>query len=183
MARSARSDPRGLRAARRASFPAVRARRATAGRHHPATVADVRAALEAFGDGAYYGVRLVELVPAVQRDDGLVLGRLIGAGHIVLYDQPRSPWRLGDPLSDKHRGLLDSAGADVSTAGVVVWPADTLRRFMLGYVLAHELGHHIVQHERRLRGERAREHAITKCGQTPSPPACGIGSRGPEPAR
>jgi Zn-dependent peptidase ImmA (M78 family) len=32
---------------------------------------------------------------------------------------------------------------------------------MLGHVLAHELGHHVLQHERRLRGERAartREH-------------------------
>ena len=26
---------------------------------------------------------------------------------------------------------------------------------MLGYVLTHELGHHILQHERRLRNERA----------------------------
>jgi predicted Zn-dependent protease len=26
---------------------------------------------------------------------------------------------------------------------------------MLGHVLAHELGHHVLQHERRRRGERA----------------------------
>jgi Zn-dependent peptidase ImmA (M78 family) len=44
---------------------------------------------------------------------------------------------------------------------VVAWPGDTLRRFMLGYVLAHELGHHLLQHERRLsgaRGARTRDH-------------------------
>jgi hypothetical protein len=114
-----------------------------------------------FGEEAYYGVHLVELAPAAHRDGGLVLGRLIAPGHIVLYDQLRSPWRLGDPLSSTHRALLASAGADVSIPGVVVWPGDTLRQFMLGHVLAHELGHHVVQHERRLRGERGvrtREH-------------------------
>jgi len=106
-------------------------------------------------------VRLVELIPAAHGDDGLVLGRLIAPGHVLLYDQPRSPWRLGKRLSDKHRALLASAGADVSIPGVVTWPGDTLRRFMLGHVLAHELGHHMLQHERRLRGERGartREH-------------------------
>jgi hypothetical protein len=50
---------------------------------------------------------------------------------------------------------LQAAGADLSEEGVVSWPGDTLRRFMLGHVLAHELGHHVLQHERRLRGERA----------------------------
>ena len=38
---------------------------------------------------------------------------------------------------------------------MITWPRDTLKRFMLGYVLTHELGHHILQHERRLRNERA----------------------------
>lgn len=115
----------------------------------------MRAALQAFGPSAYYGVELVELVPARQGDEGLVLGRLAGPGHIALYDQPPSPWRLGEPLSPGELERLAAAGADVATAGVVAWPGDTLARFMLGHVLAHELGHHVVQHERRLRGERA----------------------------
>jgi hypothetical protein len=42
---SLRSDPRRFRAARRASLPAVRIRRPSPGRHHPAPVPDVRAAL------------------------------------------------------------------------------------------------------------------------------------------
>jgi hypothetical protein len=99
-------------------------------------------------------VTLVELVPARRGDEGLVLGRLVGAGEIALYDQPPSPWRLGQSLSAPDLARLAAAGGDVATDGVVAWPDDTLRRFMLGHVLAHELGHHVLQHERRLRGER-----------------------------
>jgi hypothetical protein len=78
-----------------------------------------------------------------------------------LYDQAASPWRLGFGLAPAARARLIEAGAELDEEGVVAWPGDTLRRFMLGYVLAHELGHHVLQHERRLRGERAtrtREH-------------------------
>jgi hypothetical protein len=130
-------------------------RRPAPGRHHPASVADVRAALSAFGEDAYYGVRLVELVPAAPGGRGLVLGRLAGPGHVMLYDQAPPPWRLGALLAEPGRAWLASAGADVATAGVVGWPRDSLRRFMAGHVLAHEVGHHVLQHERRLRGERA----------------------------
>jgi hypothetical protein len=160
VSRSLRSDPRRLRAARRAAFPAVRMRRPTPGRHHPATAADVRAALYAFGPEAYYGVRLVELVPAAPGDNGLVLGCLAGPGHVRLFDQAMPPWRLGAPVSEPDRAWLASAGADVSEAAVVAWPGDSLRRFMIGHVLAHEVGHHLLQHERRRsqRAARTRDH-------------------------
>ena len=144
----------------RRSRPCVRAAPGP-GRHHPASAADVRAALALFGEEAYYGLETVELVPAPAAADRLVLGRLVGPGRIALYDQPRSPWRLGAALPPAERERLAAAGAELAEDGVVVWPGDTLRRFMLGHVLAHELGHHRLQHERRLRGERAartREH-------------------------
>ncbi|MFN7973000.1 MAG: hypothetical protein U0166_11730 [Acidobacteriota bacterium] len=139
----------------------VRVRRPSAGRHHPASAADVRRALEAFGAEFYYGVTMVELVPAPALSTRLPLGRLLAGGRIVLYDQAPSPWRLGFTLPPSERERLSVAGAKLSAPGVVVWPGQTLRRFMLGYVLAHELGHHVLQHERRLRGERGartREH-------------------------
>ena len=161
LTKSFRSEPRRVRAARRATFPVVRARRPRVGRHHPASPADVRDALRSFGEEAYYGVKVVELIPAPIGSRDLPLGRLVEPGRIVLYDQPLSPWRLGLRFPAAERARLQEAGADIERDGMVSWPGTTLRRFMLAYVLAHELGHHVLQHERRLRGERAartREH-------------------------
>ena len=115
----------------------------------------------AFGEEIYYGVDSVELVPAPAGTARIVLAMLVGPGRIVLYDQSRSPWRLGFGLAPEQGAQLQAAGAELSDDGVVAWPGDSLRRFMLGYGLAHELGHHVLQHERRLRGERGartREH-------------------------
>ncbi len=121
----------------------------------------MRRALQRFGVEIYYGVESIELVPAPVAVKKLTLGVLIGPGRIVLYDQAPSPWRLGFVLAPEQRAQLEAAGADLGEDGVVSWPGDSLRRFMLGHVLAHELGHHVIQHERRLRGERGartREH-------------------------
>jgi hypothetical protein len=96
----------------------------------------------------------VELVPAPPSGNRLPLGRLAAPGRILLFDQPRPPWRLGYLLTARERARLLQAGAAIAEDGVVHWPDDTLQRFMLGYVLAHELGHHVLQHDRRLRGER-----------------------------
>ena len=114
-----------------------------------------------FGEEIYYGVESVELVPAPLAAKRLTFGVLVGPGRIVLYDQAPSPWRLGFALAPEQRAELQAAGADLGDEGVVSWPGDSLRRFMLGYALAHELGHHVLQHERRLRVERGaktREH-------------------------
>jgi hypothetical protein len=154
MSKSLRSEPRSIRAERRALFPAVRAKRPSPGRHHPASASDVRDALRAFGESAYYGVRLVELRSSPPNHGRLLFAQLGAPGHIVLYDQPSPPWRLGFALGAQERRRLRAAGATIDEAGVVDWPGGTLRSFMLGRVLAHELGHHRLQHERRLRGER-----------------------------
>jgi len=159
--KSLRTDPRRIRAIRRATFPVVRMRSPRAGRYHPASAAEVREALRRFGEDSYYGLKAVELIPAPNVSDRLPLGQLIEPGRIVLYDQPMPPWRLGFDLSADERSRLGAAGATTDCAGTVEWPGPTLRRFMLAYVLAHELGHHMLQHERRLRGEaaaRTRDH-------------------------
>lgn len=163
MSDSLRSDPRAVRAQRRATFPVVRARRPSPGRHHPASAQDVRRVLEALGEEAYYGLDLVELVPAPADSGQLPLGALVGAGHLVLYDQPRSPWRLGVRLTAHVRARLVEAGAEIDDVGLITWPEDTLKAFMLRHVLTHEVGHHILQHERRrttTRAARTCDHEI-----------------------
>ena len=155
VADSLRSQPRRVRAARRASLPVVRTRRPRSGRHHPASASDVRRALTAFGEQSYYGLDTIELVPAPSEPNRLPLGQFVAPGRILLFDQTRSPWRLGFGLDARDQDRFIEAGAEVEAEGVITWPRDTLKRFMLGYVLTHELGHHILQHERRLRNERA----------------------------
>src|SRR5438552_12176040 len=110
MTKSLRSDPRRIRAARRAKLPVVRSRRPSPGRHHPASAADIREALRRFGEGAYYGVVAIELMPAPVTSKHIPLGELIGPGQIVLYDQPLPPWRLGFdlPRSEEHTSELQS---------------------------------------------------------------------------
>lgn len=132
----------------------VRVRRAGPGRHHPVSATDVRRALATFGEEVYYGLESVELVPAPPTDGRLLFGALVGPGRVRLYDQPVPPWRLPNALPKKERAILSDAGADLSEDGVLSWPGDSLKRFMLGHVLAHEVGHHVLQHERRLRGRR-----------------------------
>src|SRR5207253_8026933 len=131
-----RSQPRAIRAARRAKLPVVRARRPAPGRRHPASASDVRHALTTFGKEIYYGVESVELVPAPSEPDRLTLGRFVAPGRILLYDQPASPWRLGFRLTPLERARLLDAGAEFDEEGVVAWPGETLKRVMLGHVLA-----------------------------------------------
>src|SRR5207237_7893270 len=118
MSGSLRSDPRAIRAARRARFPTVRASRPRPGRHHPASAADVRRALMAFGEEIYYGVESVELVPAPAGTARIVLAMLVGPGRIVLYDKARSPWRRGVGFAPRKGATLPAAGAARRGAGV-----------------------------------------------------------------
>ena len=109
---------------------------------------------------------MVMSAPAPAEDGGLLFGRLIVPGVIVLYAQPTPPWVLPGQFSDDEQDRLCRAGAEISIAGggtqsIVTWPEDTLRRFMLFDVLLHELGHHVLRHERRAptgRIVRTRDH-------------------------
>jgi hypothetical protein len=138
--------------------PRVQAGRPPTGFFHPATRADVLGLLRRAGAECTYGLRAVRLsvAPRTPRTGtgGLLFGRLIVPGVIVLYAQPAPPWVLPGLLPAGERDRLGRAGAGIAQAGggtqtIVAWPGDTLRRFMLLDVLLHELGHHVLQHERR----------------------------------
>lgn len=124
------------------------------------------AVLEFFGAEVTYGVRSIELARSCgDAVDGLLLGRLLVPGRIVLYDQPSSPWLLPGRLPAQQLERLEAAGAEVEPAECsgtrVTWPGETLKEFMLLGVLLHEIGHHILQHhkgKRRERTARTRDH-------------------------
>lgn len=149
------------------AVPRVHASRLPLGFLHPAARADVVDLLRRAGEECSYGLRAVRLsVPDRAEGGGLLFGRLIVPGVIVLYAQPAPPWVLAGRLSAGEQDRLRRAGAEISIAGggtqsIVAWPEDTLRRFMLFDVLLHELGHHVLQHERRAptgRIVRTRDH-------------------------
>lgn len=162
MSGSLRTQPRRLRAPRRMRepLPRVLVGRPPTGFLHAATRADVLALLHRAGAECSYGLRAVRLSVAPRADGReLRFGRLLVPGVIVLYAQPAPPWVLPGRLPDGERDRLGHAGAEITSTGggtqtVVAWPGDTLRRFMLLDVLLHEIGHHVLQHERRAPSRR-----------------------------
>jgi hypothetical protein len=147
--------------------PRVQASRLPAGLLHPADRADVIDLLRRAGTECTYGLRAVRLSVAPQTDGPeLRFGRLMVPGVIFLYAQPQPPWVLPGRLPAFEQERLERSGAEIASRGggmqtIVAWPGDTLRRFMLFEVLLHELGHHVLQHERRApagRIVRTRDH-------------------------
>lgn len=151
----------------REDLPRVQVGRLPTGFVHPAARADVLDLLRRAGAECSYGLRTVRLSVA-PRTDGTELrfGRLLVPGVIVLYAQPAPPWVLPGVLPAGEQDRLGQAGAEITSMGggtqtIVAWPGDTLRRFMLLDVLLHEIGHHVLQHERRApsrRIVRTRDH-------------------------
>lgn len=139
-----------------------------AGWHHPVGRREVERFLRGLGPEALYGLRCVELCrgPAWSGDGAPCFGRLRVPGRIALFDLPRPPWRLRGLLAAADAAALRQAGATVAPdreAGVTVvaWPGDSLATFMLADVLLHEIGHHVLQHnkgKRRVRTARTRDH-------------------------
>jgi hypothetical protein len=153
---------------RRLLGPRIVTRRAGRGFHHPVSKKEVLQLLEAVGPVACYGLRSVEFVRR-PRDGNLVVpvfGRYQVPGRLLLYEQPLSPWRLPGLLEASDLRRLKQAGALVTLspdagAALVEWPKGTLQRFILEEVLLHELGHHVLQHnkgKRPARIARTRDH-------------------------
>lgn len=146
---------------RRRRGPRIVTRKAERGFHHPVGKKQVLELLEAVGPVACYGLRTVELVRRPHDGNSVapVFGRYQAPGRLLLYEQPLSPWRLPGSLDTEATRRLRLAGALVTSspetgATLVEWPEGTLQRFMLEEVLLHELGHHVLQHNKGKRPDR-----------------------------
>jgi len=148
--------------------PRIIERAASHGYYHPAGKRDIMRLLETVGPIAVYGLRSIELTRApVRRGVALpVFGRYRVPGTVLIYEQPRPPWRLAGLLAHHDMLRFKRAGAVVTVqpeigATIVDWPQDTLRWYILEDVVLHELGHHVLQHhkaKRSVRVARTKDH-------------------------
>jgi len=94
----------------------------------------------------------------------LQLGRYEAPGRIMLFEQRSGIWRVGGKLSAQIVRSFRKNGATVANHAqgtTIEWPQGSLRRFMLEEVLAHEIGHHVLQQYKGKRGvqiARKRDH-------------------------
>ncbi len=144
-------------------LPRIVQKRPRPGFHHPASKRDITDLLRFFGAPYVYGLRCIELSQGSDRQPISALGCLQIPGRIIIYDQPLSPWRFS-ALAKRETANMSEAGAklEVKEGAVLVhWTPDALRDFMLFDVLMHELGHHLLQHnkgKRRSRIARTNDH-------------------------
>lgn len=143
----------------------VHASRPRAGWHHPAEPCAILRLLQLL-PAAAHGLRAIELrpQPSGTRAQGLQLGCYGPPGRIVLYELPLPPWRLPGMLCTAGLHCFTRHGARVTCHAAfttIDWPPQALQRFVLGEVLPHELGHHLLQHhhgKRPVRIARTRDH-------------------------
>lgn len=137
--------------------PSVFERPCPEGWVYPCTLEDLRARLDEFSLGDVAGIWAVGLVPATRRDHDAYARYLCGDKPAVhVYSLP-DDLRFRQPQGAR-RGRLEhymkmelAFGMAVCREGarlVCQWTAESLRRFVLEYVLPHEIGHHVLHRER-----------------------------------
>lgn len=116
------------------------------------TVRDIMALLDPLGPTALYGLKAIRLRREnAIRLEGVVFAEYLPGGEIHLYAVPTLPWRLPFLLAPADQELFLRYGASIAEhpqrlMTTIHWNAATLKRFALYGVLAHELGHHLLQH-------------------------------------
>jgi hypothetical protein len=135
------------------------------GTMHPLTPRELRAFLAFLGPALRYGLKTICLrQDCALRNEGIVFAEYVVPGEIHLYSIPESPWRLPFLLHAEDRMAFENYGAQIERnlereQTTVHWSADGLMRFALHEVVAHELGHHLLQHHK---GKRK----LTVCRRT-----------------
>lgn len=133
---------------------------------NPVSKDEIIQLLNFVGPEAMYGLQRIEYVqaPPLEATVFPLLGRLKAPGCILLYQLPIPPWRLAGTISAIDAHPCQRAGAIIKThheiqVTVIDWPGNTLRDFVLLDVLLHEIGHHILQHNK---GKRTKRIARTR---------------------
>jgi hypothetical protein len=135
---------------------------------HPARRLEVLRFLRGIEPQLLYGMREVALIQAREPPGAArhIFGRYLPLGRVELYEQPMSPWVVLGKVPPAQVRRLRRAGATVRVDAAlgttrIEWPGAALRRFFLHDVLLHELGHHLLQHEKGRgtgRVARTRDH-------------------------
>lgn len=132
----------------------VQTRKAPPGMQHPLALRDIQALIERLGPASLYGLKTIRFRPeSALRAEGIVFAEYAPPGEIHLYTLPASPWRLSFLLTAEDREAFEGYDARLEIdldreQTTIYWSADGLKRFMLYEVLAHELGHHLLQHHK-----------------------------------
>lgn len=134
--------------------PVILNRKPHRGLWHVLTPADIRAYLAALGPACMYGLRTLCLrSESAMRPAGVVFAEYSLCGDIYIYALPGLLWRLPYHLAPEDIEAFKLYGASVlsdvaSNWTTVRWSAEGLREFALHEVLAHELGHHMLQRKK-----------------------------------
>ena len=109
---------------------------------------------DSIGTEFRYKLRSIRISQAsAVRLKGIVFAEYVVPGEIHVFSVPELPWSLPFLLRDADRKAFERYGArlDVDLAREITtvnWSLAGLRIFVLYEVLAHELGHHLLQAHR-----------------------------------
>ena len=123
---------------------------------------EIRAFLHCIGPSAVYGLRVIRLrQECLLNPSGIVFAEYVVPGEIHLYAVPASPWQFRFVLSRFDREAFIRHGASVHvdqsrSQTTVYWTPNGLKSYLLYEVLAHEIGHHILQHNKGKRQAQIR---------------------------
>lgn len=113
---------------------------------------EIRAFLHCLGPSAVYGLRVIRLrQECLLNSSGIVFAEYVVPDEIHLYAVPASPWQFRFVPSRSDCEAFTRHGASVhidKSRGqtTVYWTPNGLKSYLLYEVLAHEIGHHVLQH-------------------------------------
>ncbi len=124
------------------------------GEHHPLPRQEIRAFAHQLGPQAIYGLKTIRLCRrSALHLDRLILGEYCVPNEVRLYSVPQSPWHLPFLLPEDAQQTMRRYGAQIANdplrnRSTVTWADADLKQFYVCEVLAHEIGHHLLQHNR-----------------------------------